>query len=92
MLYVTHDLGLLSQIADRVGVMYAGRMVEIGADGGAFLGPEASIYARPYRFDPTYRRPIRPPARPLRGLLQRHDCLPGCPFAPRCDLGAARVL
>ena len=29
MLYVTHDLGLLSQIADRVGVMYAGKLVEI---------------------------------------------------------------
>src|SRR5690606_17142401 len=29
MLYVTHDLALLSQIADRIGVMYAGRMVEV---------------------------------------------------------------
>ena len=29
MLYVTHDLGVLAQIADRVGVMYAGYMVEV---------------------------------------------------------------
>ena len=39
MLYVTHDLGVLAQIADRVGVMYAGRMVEIA--------PTAELFARP---------------------------------------------
>ena len=32
MLYVTHDLGVLAQIADRVGVMYAGHMVETADD------------------------------------------------------------
>ena len=39
MLYVTHDLGLLSQIADRVGVMYAGRMVEIAPTAELFSDP-----------------------------------------------------
>ena len=39
MLYVTHDLGVLAQIADRVGVMYAGRMVEIA--------PAATLFAAP---------------------------------------------
>jgi peptide/nickel transport system ATP-binding protein len=40
MLYVTHDLGLLSQIADRVGVMYAGRMVEIAPTAELFTDPK----------------------------------------------------
>ena len=39
MLYVTHDLGVLSQIADRVGVMYAGHMVEIA--------PTAALFSQP---------------------------------------------
>ena len=39
MLYVTHDLALLSQIADRIGVMYAGRMVEIAPTDEIFLRP-----------------------------------------------------
>ncbi len=83
MLYVTHDLGLLSQIADRIGVMYAGRMVEVAAAADLFAEPRhpytrGLIGALP-RIDGGDT-----PAKPLRGLLQR-DLLPkGCPFAPRC--------
>lgn len=84
MLYVTHDLGLLSQIADRIGVMYAGRMVEIAPTAKLFTDPchpytRGLIAALP-RLDSG-----RHAVKPLRGLLQR-DLLPkGCPFAPRCD-------
>ncbi len=39
MLYVTHDLGVLTQIADRVGVMYAGRLVEVGSTEHLFAAP-----------------------------------------------------
>ena len=39
MLYVTHDLGVLAQIADRVGVMYAGHMVEIAPVDTLFDAP-----------------------------------------------------
>jgi oligopeptide/dipeptide ABC transporter ATP-binding protein len=39
MVWITHDLALLSRIADRIAVMYAGRIVEIG--------PTADLYARP---------------------------------------------
>ena len=84
MLYVTHDLGLLSQIADRIGVMYAGRMLEVA--------PAADLFADPRH---PYTRGLigalpridggDTPAKPLRGLLQRDLLLKGCPFAPRCD-------
>jgi peptide/nickel transport system ATP-binding protein len=39
MLYVTHDLGILGQIASRVGVMYAGRLVELAAVDALFTTP-----------------------------------------------------
>ena len=46
MLYVTHDLGVLAQIADRVGVMYAGHMVETADDARTFRRAAASLHAR----------------------------------------------
>ncbi|MFM8745050.1 MAG: dipeptide ABC transporter ATP-binding protein [Aestuariivirga sp.] len=89
MLYVTHDLGLLSQIADRIGVMYAGHMVEIAPTERLFAAPRhpytRGLIAALPRIDGA-RRSVRP----LRGLLQR-DMLPkGCPFAPRCDYALPR--
>jgi peptide/nickel transport system ATP-binding protein len=84
MLYVTHDLALLSQIADRVGVMYAGRMVEIAPTNEIFLRPR-----HPYTQGLIASIPVIEQAtartRPLRGLLRRRELPPGCPFAPRCD-------
>ena len=85
MLYVTHDLTLLSQLADRVGVMYAGRLVEIAATGPLFRTPR-----HPYTKGLIASIPQAPGnagfgARPLRGLLQRAALPPGCPFTPRCD-------
>ena len=84
MLYVTHDLGLLSQIADRVGVMYAGKLVEIAPTERLFSTPHhpysrALIASIPNIDRMTYGR------HRLRGLLQRRELPPGCPFFPRCD-------
>jgi peptide/nickel transport system ATP-binding protein len=90
MLYVTHDLALLSQIADRIGVMYAGKMVEVAPTEVIFNAPK-----HPYTrgligsipridFDTAERE------RPLRGLLRRQELPPGCPFSPRCDFAEAR--
>jgi peptide/nickel transport system ATP-binding protein len=85
MLYVTHDLGVLAEIADRVGVMYAGHMVEIAPAATLFSQPlhpytRGLIASRPQLDDRA-----RLPARALRGLLRRQELPPGCPFAPRCD-------
>jgi peptide/nickel transport system ATP-binding protein len=89
MLYVTHDLGLLSQIADRIGVMYAGRMVEIAPTAKLFTDPchpytRGLIAALP-RLDSRSRT-----VKPLRGLLQRELLPKGCPFAPRCNFALPR--
>ena len=87
MLYVTHDLGVISEIADRVGVMYAGHMAEVG--------PTARLFAEPLH--PYSRGLIASIPRmssegrgagALRGLLRREELPPGCPFCPRCDFAA----
>ncbi len=46
MLVVTHDLGLAWNIADRIAVMYLGRIVEIGTDRRGARRPEAPVHAR----------------------------------------------
>ncbi|MGE4245283.1 MAG: oligopeptide/dipeptide ABC transporter ATP-binding protein, partial [Parvibaculaceae bacterium] len=79
-----------SQIADRIGVMYAGRMVEIAATTALFRTPK-----HPYTrgligsiLDVTGDG--RPAGAPLKGLLRRAELPPGCPFAPRCDYALPR--
>ena len=85
MLYVTHDLALLSQIADRIGVMYAGRMVEIAPTAEIFLQPRHPYTQGLIASIPRIADDDAPRSRPLRGLLRRQELPPGCPFAPRCD-------
>jgi peptide/nickel transport system ATP-binding protein len=84
MLYVTHDLGLLAQIADRVGVMYAGRLVEIATVERLFAAPHHPYSRALIASAPSLDRGTLRAAR-LRGLLRRDELPPGCPFFPRCD-------
>jgi peptide/nickel transport system ATP-binding protein len=87
MLYVTHDLGVLSQIADRIGVMYAGRLVELAAAARLLDAPRhpytRALIASVPSLEETSAR-----ARPLRGVLRRETLPAGCPFTPRCDYAA----
>jgi peptide/nickel transport system ATP-binding protein len=92
MLYVTHDLALLSQIADRIGVMYAGRMVEVAPTAEIFLQPRHPYTQGLIASIPTIGQENASRARPLRGLLRRRELPPGCPFAPRCDHAQGRCV
>lgn len=84
MLYVTHDLALLAQIADRVGVMYAGQLVEVAPCETLLLAP-AHPYSRGLIASiPTMGGAARP-GRGLRGVLRRDQMSTGCKFEPRCD-------
>ncbi|MGH6880676.1 dipeptide ABC transporter ATP-binding protein [Hypericibacter sp.] len=82
MVYITHDLHLLAELADRVGVMYAGRLVEVGPLHRVFGDPlhpytQGLIASIPGSLGSPYAR--------LRGVLKRRDVPEsGCPFAPRC--------
>ncbi|HUO34218.1 MAG TPA: ABC transporter ATP-binding protein [Candidatus Acidoferrum sp.] len=83
LLFITHDLGVVAQVADRVAVMYAGRIVE--------QGPFAEILRRPRH--PYTKGLLRAAPRldsaekvvPIPGIVPPLTNLPpGCSFAPRC--------
>ena len=86
-LFVTHDLGALAPLADRVAVMYAGRMVELAAAKELYAAPLHPYTAGLLRSLPRLDRPLprRLPAIP--GQPPDLAALPeGCAFAPRCPL------
>ncbi len=87
LLFITHDLGVVAQIADRLAVMYAGRIVE--------EGPAAEVLRRPrhpyteglLRAAP---RLVRERLIPIPGTVPALNALPpGCAFAPRCSYHVA---
>jgi glutathione transport system ATP-binding protein len=87
MVLITHDLGVVAGIADRVLVMYAGRPVEVGDVNDIFYRPRmpytVGLLGSIPRVDETARQPLTPiPGRPP-SLL---ELPPGCPFEPRCPL------
>jgi len=86
MLYVTHDLALLSQIADRVAVMYAGQIIEVAPTVKLFKEPlhpytRGLIASVPHFLSANSKIG----ARPLQGLLRRADLPDGCRFSTRCE-------
>jgi oligopeptide/dipeptide ABC transporter ATP-binding protein len=89
-LLVTHDLGLISQTADRVLVMYAGRIVEAGDVFSIFGKPRHPYTAGLLESVPRLRGGgewlTQIPGQPPSLLTVR----PGCPFQPRCSLSRGR--
>src|SRR6185437_10344504 len=83
-MFITHDLSLLLELADRIAVMYAGRLLETGAAQDLMRDP-----AHPYTRGLLNSFPsLRGPRRELAGIPgsppDLRDPQPGCPFAPRC--------
>jgi len=85
-LLITHDLGVVAQVADRVSVMYAGRIVEQGSVDDIFYSPHA-----PYTLGllKSVPRIGAKSAERLKAIPGQPPSLinlpPGCAFAPRCE-------
>jgi oligopeptide/dipeptide ABC transporter ATP-binding protein len=89
-LLITHDLGVVSEVADRVAVMYAGRIVETGA-AETVIGRPRHRYTRALvETIPASNRPgARLPA--IEGQVPPPGTRPtGCAFAPRCLAAESR--
>jgi peptide/nickel transport system ATP-binding protein len=87
--FITHDLSLLLELADRIAVMYAGRLLELGAAQEIHHEP-----SHPYTKGLLNSFPsLRGPRRDLAGIPGSPPDLrnlpPGCPFLPRCGYGSA---
>ena len=82
-IWVTHDLALLARIADRVLVMYAGRVVEDAPAAKLFAAPKHP-YARTLLGSIRQDAPRRNRATPSIPLTAADAGAVGCPFAPRC--------
>ena len=83
-LYVTHDLAVVACLADRIAVMYAGRLVEIGPKEDLFTGAY-----HPYTRRLLAAIPDITGERALHGIPgwapRPGQRVPGCAFTPRCD-------
>ncbi|WP_414475451.1 ABC transporter ATP-binding protein [Microvirga sp. M2] len=89
-LFVSHDLGVVRHISDRVAIMYLGRIVEIGAASAVFAEPAHPYSAALIAASPSTARRRRT-FQPLKGELPSPLAPPsGCPFHPRCEHAMAK--
>jgi oligopeptide/dipeptide ABC transporter ATP-binding protein len=82
LLLITHDLGVLAEMADRVLVMYSGRIVEEASVTELFTMPSHPYTGLLLSSVPRLDRPL--PRIPAGFHPAPGDTLPGCEFAPRC--------
>jgi len=84
LLFITHDLGVVARVADRVAVMYAGRIVEQGRAGDVLREPRHPYTQGLIAASPTLERGK---LSPIPGTVpQLTELPPGCSFEPRCPL------
>ena len=86
LILITHDLAVVSQVTERIAVMYAGKIVEIGSTQAVINDPEhpytqGLIKALPGSLQPGSRLNQIPGMMPT-----LTDIPPGCAFHPRCDI------
>ena len=86
MLFISHDLAVVSQVVDRVAVMYAGSLVELG-NRPAIFQAAAHPYTRGLlKAVPTLKTDRSHPLRTIEGSVPSARALPpGCAFEPRCS-------
>ena len=85
MLMITHNLGVVARYADRVNVMYAGRIIERGTSREIYADPRHPYTLGLLRSVPRLDEPKKEKLAPIQGQPPDLTRLPpGCAFAPRC--------
>lgn len=89
-LFITHDLGVVAEVADHVAVMYAGRIVEQGPVDEIFNDPQHPYTIGLFGSIPTLgRRQGR--LATIKGSVPPLELMPkGCRFSPRCPFSDSR--
>jgi oligopeptide/dipeptide ABC transporter ATP-binding protein len=86
MLFISHDLAVVSQVADRVAVMYAGCLVELGAKQDIFKAAAHPYTRGLLHAVPDLKTDRTRPLRTIEGTVPALQAMPaGCAFDPRCD-------
>ena len=86
MLFISHDLAVVSQVADRVGVLYLGSLVELARKREIFQAAAHPYTRGLLRAVPTLRTDRKKPLETIEGSVpQLQSVPPGCAFEPRCD-------
>jgi peptide/nickel transport system ATP-binding protein len=86
LLFISHDLAVVSQVADRVAVMYVGSLVELGSKHDIFSAPAHPYTRGLLNAVPTLKTDRTQPLRTIEGTVPALQALaPGCPFEPRCE-------
>ncbi len=87
MLLISHDLAVVSQVADRVAILYAGSIVESGSARDVFTAPAHPYTRGLLRSVPTLRSDRHNPLQTIEGSVPGPTAVPpGCRFEPRCEL------
>jgi peptide/nickel transport system ATP-binding protein len=89
-LFITHDLGRMLQVSDRVAVFYAARAVEVGPAEGIARDPRHPYTQGLLRAFPSARRTTEAPTSIPGAPPSLMDPPPGCRFHPRCPLAVDR--
>jgi oligopeptide transport system ATP-binding protein len=92
-IWITHDLGVVAGLADRVNVMYAGYIIETGDVKDIYADPRHPYTLGLLGSIPRLDEQRRGKLTPIEGLPpDLIDMPPGCPFAPRCVYAIDRCL
>jgi oligopeptide/dipeptide ABC transporter ATP-binding protein len=90
MLFISHDLAVVSRVAHRVAVMYAGRLVEVASRRDVFQSPAHPYTQGLLRSVPTLRTDRARALSVIEGSVPSLRALPpGCLFEPRCEFRVA---
>lgn len=86
MLFISHDFAVVSQVADRVAVMYAGTLVELGTKRDVFSHPAHPYTRGLLNAVPDLATDRNRPLETIGGTVPAlHALPPGCAFEPRCE-------